>query len=361
MKQTLHSLQDIAQKAQSGQRLSFEDGVQLLQSDDILALGKMAQLVRERLHGRRVFYSINLHLNYTNICSTRCHFCSFSRDGDAPDAYLLTLDEIEKKVREAVARWNINEVHIVGGHHPNLKFDYYLEMIRRMRGISPLIYIKAFSATEVHNIAVRASLSVEEVLRRLQDVGLDGLPGGGAEIFDPEVRQKLCPKKISGEEWLDIHRIAHRLGLKTNATMLYGHIETDEQRIAHLLKLRELQDETRGFYSFVPLAYRPWQHALKGIKETSGFLDLKILSISRLLLDNISHIKVHWAATDLKFAQTALSFGVDDIGGTHLNEQVMHEAGSRSPRDLRGEDLARLIQNAGFEPCLVDSAYQMSR
>ncbi|HOW58119.1 MAG TPA: aminofutalosine synthase MqnE [Candidatus Omnitrophota bacterium] len=359
MKQNLRSLQNISQKVQTQQRLSFEDGLRLFQNTDILTLGKMAQSVRERLHGRRVFYSVNLHLNHTNICSTQCDFCAFSRDAGASDAYALTLDEVEHTVREAVDRWHINEVHIVGGHHPDLGFDYYLEMIQRIRGIGPAIYIKAFSATEIHDIAKRAGLSVEEVLRQLKSKGLDGLPGGGAEIFDPEVRRKLCPQKISGEEWIAVHRTAHRLGLQTNATMLYGHLESDAQRVEHLLKLRELQDETHGFFSFVPLAYHPGKNAIKDIHEASGFLDLKILSISRLLLDNIPHIKVHWAATDLKFAQVALSFGADDMGGTHLDERVMHEAGSRSPRDLSADDLVRLIKDAGFESCLVNSSYQI--
>jgi aminodeoxyfutalosine synthase len=353
-------LKDVFQKVQNQERLSFEDGVQLFKSTDILAIGRMAHQVRERMHGRHAFYARNLHLNPTNICSTRCEFCAFSRDADAPGAYTLTLDEIEQKVRDAIDRWRINEVHIVGGHNPALQLDYYLEMMRRIRRISEEIFIKAFSAPEVDFMAKQSGFSWAEVLRRLKEAGLDGMPGGGAEIFDPGVRAKICPQKISGEEWIEIHRAAHQAGIKTNATMLYGHIEIGEQRVSHLLKLRELQDETQGFYAFVPLAYHPENNALRGVERTSGFLDLKMLSISRLLLDNIPHIKVHGSATDLKFVQVALSFGADDVGGTNLHEKVMREAGSHAPEGVSSDDLIRCIEGAGFEPCLVDSSYQMS-
>jgi aminodeoxyfutalosine synthase len=355
----LGPLEDIFQKVRDGKRLSFEEGVKLFRSTDILTIGRMAQVVRERIHGRRAFYAVNLHLNPTNICSTRCEFCAFSRDAGAPDAYTLTLDEVEQKIREVLRRYPLNEIHIVGGHNPLLGLDYYLEMLRRIRQISEEIFIKAFSATEIDFMAKRSGLSWTEVLHRLKESGLDGMPGGGAEIFDPGVRAKICPKKISGAEWLQIHRAAHGVGLRTNATMLYGHIEIDEQRVAHLLKLRELQDETQGFSAFVPLAYHPENNALRGIQGASGFLGLKMLSISRLLLDNIPHIKAHGSATDLKFVQAALSFGVDDMGGTNLHEKVMREAGGDAPEGLSSGDLVRCIMGAGFEPCLVDSSYQI--
>lgn len=354
------SIKDVLQKAQNQERLSFEDGVRLFKSTDILAIGRLAHQACERRHGRRAFFTRNLHLNPTNICLARCEFCAFSRDEGAPGAYALTLDEIEQKVRDAVNRWRINEVHIVGGHNPSLGLDYFLEMVRRIRQISEEIFIKAFSAPEIDFMAKRSGFSWAEVLRRLKEAGLDGMPGGGAEIFDPEVRAQICPQKISGEEWIQIHRTAHKTGIKTNATVLYGHIETDEQRVSHLLKLRELQDETQGFCAFVPLAYHPENNALGGVKQTSGFLDLKVLSISRLLLDNIAHIKAHGSATDLKFVQVALSFGADDAGGTNLHEKIMREAGSRAPEELSSDHLIRCIIDAGFEPCLVDSSYQIS-
>ena len=350
----------IHRKVTSQERLDLKDGLELFRSSDILSIGALAQLVRERMHGRRVFFAVNLHLNYTNICTTRCKFCAFSCDADAPDAYTLELEEIESRVREAMKHREINEVHIVGGHNPALKLDYYVAILEKIRGVSASLFIKAFSAPEIEDLARRSGLTVAAVLETLKRAGLDSLPGGGAEIFDPRTRQRICPEKISGETWLEVHRTAHRLGLKSNATMLYGHGETDEARIAHLLQLRGLQDETRGFSAFVPLAYNPGNDPLLEAQETSGFLDLKVLSISRLILDNIPHIKVHWAATDLKLAQAAFSFGADDCGGTNLGENVMHAAGSRSPRDLSSGNLVRCIRDAGFEPCFVDSSYQMS-
>ena len=353
------SFQTILRKISFGERLNLEEGLFLFKSVDILSIGRMAHQVRERMHGRRTFYALNLHLNPTNICATRCEFCAFSRDVNAPDAYALTLNEIEEEVHDAINRHQINEVHIVGGHNPSLGLDYYLEMVRRIRRLSEEIFIKAFSATEIDFMAKRSGLSSGEVLRQLKEAGLNGMPGGGAEIFDPGVRAKICPKKISGADWLEIHRAAHGVGIKTNATMLYGHIENDEQRVTHLLKLRELQDETHGFNAFVPLAYHS-KHGVPGkAGETSGFLDLKMLSISRLLLDNIPHIKAHGSATDLKFVQVELSFGADDVGGTNLRERVMHEAGSQSPEGLSSGDLIRCIKDAGFEPCLVNSSYSI--
>lgn len=350
----------ICQKIDSQERLNLQDGLELFRSSDILSIASLAQRVRERMHGRRVFYSANLHLNYTNICTTRCVFCAFSRDAGTPDAYTLGLGTVEALVREAVKNQEINEVHIVGGLNPSLKLDYYVTMLERIRSIGASLFIKAFSAPEIEALARRSNLTVAAVLEILKKAGLDSLPGGGAEIFDSRMRQRICPEKISAETWLEVHRTAHRLGLKSNATMLYGYQETDEDRVTHLLRLRGLQDETNGFSAFVPLAYNSGSEPLPEARGTSGFLDLKIISISRLLLDNISHIKAHWAATDLKFAQVAFSFGADDCGGTNLGENVMHAAGSRSPRDLSSTDLVRCIKYAGFEPCFVNSSYQMS-
>ena len=357
MDESQSPLKEIQRKVLRQERLSFKDGMELFRNKDLLSIGKLAHQVRQRMHGRHAYYAVNLHINPTNICSTRCDFCAFSRDAGAPGAYALTLDEIEQRVREAVERFQVNEVHIVGGHNPALGFDYYLEMMRRIRRFGGTIFIKAFSAPEIDDLARRSGLPWTEILSRLKEAGLNGMPGGGAEIFDNEVRMKICPKKISAEEWLGIHRVAHGLGLRTNATLLYGHIESDEHRVAHLLKLRDLQDATQGFSAFVPLAYHPENNALRGVNETSGFLDLKMLSISRLLLDNIPHIKAHGSATDLKFIQAALSFGADDMGGTNLHERVMHEAGGRAPEGLSSSDLVRCIRDAGFQPCLTNSSY----
>lgn len=357
-------LQDIFQKIIAGERLIFEDGLRLFQAADILALGELAQTVRMRLHGKRVYYSSNLHLNHTNICSTRCGFCAFSRNKSEPDAYAFSLDEIEQTISEAVKNQGINEVHMVGGHNPDFGLDYFVELFQRTRRNFPGVHIKALSATEIDHLAKREGLSVREVLRALKEAGLGSLPGGGAEIFAARVRQQICPQKISGECWLEVHRTAHRLGIPSNATMLYGHIETDEDRINHLIELRKLQDETNGFRCFVPLPYQPQIRSdFIGSKSPTlsgggtGFMDLKVLSISRLMLDNILHLKVHWPATDLKFAQASLSFGVDDIGGTNLRERVMRAAGSEAPEELSSSQLVRFIKEAGYEPCLVHSGY----
>lgn len=352
------SFSDIYEKVQAGERLSLEDGVRLYQTNDLAALGGLAQIVRQRLNGNRVFYSVNLHLNHTNICTLRCLFCAFARRPGEEGGYAFSSDEIHQKVREAIERWHINEVHIVGGHNPDLGFDYYLEMVRKIREVSETIYIKALTAPEIDDIAKRSQMSYREVLSKLKDAGLDGMPGGGAEIFAPRTRRKICADKISADQWLEIHRTAHELGLRTNATMLYGHIESDEDRADHVLRLRSLQDETRGFYSFIPLSYNAENTPMGKLGEPGGFLDLKVYAVSRLLFDNIPHIKAHWITTGLKMGQVALSFGVDDLGGTNLNEKIVHDAGSETPIDLEREELEYLIRSAGYEPCLVDSSYQ---
>lgn len=351
-------LKDIAEKMAVGERLTFEDGVRLYRSSDLHALGALAQAVRQKINGRRVHYSANLHLNHTNICSISCLFCSFSRKPGEKGGYVFSLDEMEEKVRRAISDWGINEVHIVGGHHPDLYLDYYEDLFRRLRALDPHLYIKALTAPEIDDLAVRCKVSHEEVLRRLMAAGLDGMPGGGAEIFSEKTRQKICRDKITANEWLGIHEKAHGLGLRTNATMLYGHIESNEDRVDHVLRLRELQDKTKGFQSFILLSYQAENNRLAKLGEPGGILDLKALAVSRLLFDNVPHIKAHWTTTNLKFAQVALSFGCDDLGGLNLNEKIMHDAGSETPLELSRGEMERLIQEAGYEPCLVDSSYQ---
>ena len=351
-------LSDLRDKAEGGERLTFEEGIRLYQSNDLATLGYLASLVRCRLNGNRVFYSVNLHLNHTNICTARCLFCAFARRPGEAGGYTFSLDEIQEKVRSAIEKWHINEVHIVGGHNPELGLDYYVGLMRGIRRAAPEIYIKALTAAEIMDISVREKLTPREVLITLKEAGLDGMPGGGAEIFSERVRRKVCPDKVTAEEWLEIHRIAHGLGLRTNATMLYGHIETIEERVDHVLRLRELQDETRGFYSFIPLAYNAENTPMGKIGEPGGFTDLKVYAVSRLLFDNIAHLKAHWITNGLKMAQVALSFGADDLGGTNLNEKIIHDAGSDTPTDLSEPDLQHLIRSAGYEPCLVDSSYE---
>lgn len=350
--------QDIAEKIERMEPLSFEDGVRLYRTNDLPLLGSLAQKVRERINGKRVFYSINLHINHTNVCTLRCLFCAFSRRPGEEGGYTFTADEIRSKVEKGIEDWNINEVHIVGGHNPDLGMDYYTDLFSSIRQAAPGIYIKALTAPEIDDLAARSGLSYFEVLKSLKDAGLDGMPGGGAEIFAPATRRKICNEKISAETWLEIHEIAHSLKLKTNATMLYGHIESDEDRVDHVLRLRDLQAKTGGFYSFIPLSYNAENNSLQKLGEAGGFLDVKVYAVSRLLLHNIPHIKAHWITTGLKMGQVALSFGVDDLGGTNLNEKIVHDAGSETPLDLSREELERLIAEAGYEPCLVDSSYQ---
>ncbi len=351
-------LSDLQEKIEAGERLSFEDGVRLYRSNDLATLGYLASLVRRRLNGNRVYYSVNLHLNHTNVCTARCLFCAFARRPGEAGGYTFSLDEIQAKVREGIAKWHINEVHIVGGHNPDLGLDYYVGMMQTIREVAPELYIKALTAAEIQDIALREKMAPREVLVALKDAGLDGLPGGGAEIFAERVRRKLCPDKVTAQEWLGIHKIAHELGLRTNATMLYGHIETEEERVDHVLRLRKVQDETHGFYSFIPLSYNAENTPMGKIGEPGGFTDLKVYAVSRLLFDNIPHLKGHWVTNGLKMAQVALSFGVDDLGGLNLNEKIIHDAGSETPIDLSEDDLQSLIRDAGYEPTLVDSSYQ---
>lgn len=351
-------LSDIHDKVQAGERLSFEDGVRLYQTNDLSTLGYLASIIRRRLNGNLVFYSVNLHLNHTNVCTARCLFCAFARRSGEVGGYTFSLDEIHEKILQAIEKWHINEVHIVGGHNPDLGLDYYIGMMRKIREAAPSLYIKALTSAEIMDIALREKISTKEVLTTLKDAGLDGMPGGGAEIFAERVRRKVCPDKVTADQWLQVHREAHELGLRTNCTMLYGHIETLEERVDHVLRLRTLQDETRGFYSFIPLAYNAENTPMGKIGEPGGFTDLKVYAVSRLLFDNIPHLKGHWITHSLKMAQVALSFGVDDLGGTNLNEKIIHDAGSGTPTDLSESDLQDLIREAGYEPCLVDSSYQ---
>lgn len=351
--------QDIYEKIQANERLSFEDGVRLYQTNNLPLLGSLAQIVRKRTNGNRVYFSVNFHLNHTNVCTLRCLFCAFSRRPGEEGGYTFSIEEIQEKVRKAIAAYGINEVHIVGGHNPDLGMDYYTRVFQAIREVSPGIYIKALTAPEIDDLAVRSGLSYLSVLQSLQKAGLDGMPGGGAEIFASDTRRRICKDKISGETWLEIHAIAHSLGLRTNATMLYGHIESDEDRVDHVLRLRDAQDETRGFYSFIPLSYNAENTPMGKIGEAGGFLDLKVYAVSRLLLDNIPHLKAHWITTGLKLGQVALSFGVDDLGGTNLNEKIVHDAGSETPIDLSRDELEHMIRSAGYEPCLVDSSYQI--
>lgn len=351
-------LETIFEKILSQQRLSREDGLLLYQSTNLLGLGFLANLVRERINGHNAYYVYNQHINYTNICRNGCSFCAFSRRKGEAGAYVLSTSEIAEKVRSRLSE-PITEIHIVGGLDEDLPYEYYLEMLRTIKGLRPSVFIKAFTAVEMAFLAEISGQSVEETLIDLKEVGLSAMPGGGAEIFSPRVRQQLCPRKLSAQGWLETIKTAHRLCIKSNATMLYGHIETIEERVDHLLQLREAQDETGGFLAFIPLAFHSGNTHMAELKKTTGFDDLKNIAVSRLLLDNFQHIKPFWIMVTPKIAQLALSFGADDMDGTIIEEKITHMAGAETAQVLPQADLVRLILEAGRIPRLRDSYYHI--
>ncbi|PIU32218.1 MAG: aminofutalosine synthase MqnE, partial [Syntrophobacteraceae bacterium CG07_land_8_20_14_0_80_61_8] len=303
------------------------------------------------------FYVLNRHINYSNICVNGCLFCAFSREAGAPGAFQLSLEDILGKLTEPEAA-AITEVHIVGGCHPDLPLAYFETMLREIRRIRPHLVIKAFTAVEIQHFADREKTSVGAVLARLQAAGLELLPGGGAEVFSPRVRRLLCPNKLSGAGWLAVAREAHRMGIRSNATMLYGHLESHRERLEHLDALRCLQDETGGFLCFIPLPFQPDHTLIENARATTGVDDLKTIAVSRLMLDNIPHIKAYWVMLTVKVAQTALHFGADDLDGTVIEEKIGHMAGAESDQALTRSQLERLIRDAGFEPVERDSYFQ---
>ncbi len=352
----LSPLYDILKKAEQGKRLTFDDGVRLFKSNDIHHIGHVANVVRERKNGNKAYYITNRHINYSNICKNRCKFCAFSREKDKAGAYEMDLDEIIGKA-VAAADEGATELHIVGGLHPDLPFDFYVKMISAVHERCPDVHIQAFTAVEIEHLSQMAKLSVSQTLKTLKDAGLGSMPGGGAEVFSPSIRQQLCPEKLSGEGWLQVMREAHTLGLRSNATMLYGHVETPEDRVNHLLMLRELQDQTGGFMSFIPLAFHPKNTELSNHFSTTAMLDLKVTSISRLMLDNFDHVKAFWIMLGIKLSQISLSFGVDDIDGTVQEEKITHAAGAETPEALSVQEIIRLIKEAGRDPVERDTLY----
>ncbi len=349
----------IAEKVEAGERLSFEDGVQLYATNDVLALGKLADTVNRRLNNDAVYYVQNHRITPTNICAFHCNFCSFRRNGDEPDAFVRTPEQIVTHVGKLHSD-RTREFHIVGGLVPDLDVEYYAEMIYQLKQKYPAVHVKAFTAVEIDYMAQLSGLDWRETLTVLRDAGLDALPGGGAEIFHPAVRRKICPEKVDGDGWLAIHGIAHELGIKTNATMLYGHIETTEHRVDHLLRLREQQDKTGGFVAYIPLAFHPENNNLGRVKHldwTTGFEDLKNLAIGRLLLDNFAHVKAYWVSLTPKLAQVALSFGVSDVDGTVIEEEIYHAAGATTEQGLTRGELIHLVEAAGKRPIERDALY----
>lgn len=351
----------ISAKVRAGQRITPDEALFLFRSNDLLDIGELAALANERKNGKNVFFNVNRHINPTNICVNRCAFCAFSRTAGEKGAYSLTLDEICQRARDAEGQ-GATEVHIVGGLHPDLPFEFYEEALQAIRHTAPKLHIKAFTAVEIEYFSRISGLSVEKVFERLIGAGLGSMPGGGAEILVEEVRQKICPEKISGAHWLQIIRLAHLSGLKTNASMLYGHVEGAADRVAHMEMLRNLQDETSSFQAFIPLAFQTENSDLKlDIKGTSGIDDLKTLAIARIFLDNFDHIKAYWIMLGEKIAQVSLAFGVNDLDGTVVEEKIGHEAGASSPQSLTIEGIIRLIRKAGKIPVERDTLYRPIR
>ena len=350
-------LESITSQVDAGERISFEDGVFLDEHVDVLALGRLANIVRERRNGNYAYYNTNIHLNPTNVCVYRCTFCAFRSDLKVDKAYTFTDAMIRERVAEA-REAGATEIHVVGGLHHLKKFDWYLNVIRVIHDSWPRLHIKAWTPVEIHWFAYLTKKPIRWVLEQMIDAGLGSMPGGGAEIFDPEVRSQICEHKADSSVWFETHRTAHELGLRSNATMLYGHIEQSRHRVDHLCRLRELQDQTGGFQTFIPLAFHPENTGLSHLPSPGSLMDLKTMALSRVMLENFDHVKAYWIMLGEKTAQVALSFGADDLDGTVVHELIYHDAGAKTPEGLTVEQLHHLIREAGREPVERDTLYR---
>jgi len=350
-------LKPIREKVEAGERLTLDEGILLYSNDVPLPeLGELANLVRERKNGNFAYYNINTHLNPTNICVYRCTFCAFRADLRDAKGYWMTDEDVLARGQEAVDAGS-TEMHIVGGLHHQAKYDWYRRVVSVLHEAYPNLHLKAWTPVEIDWFSRLTNKPIRWVLEDMIDAGLGSLPGGGAEIFHPEVRQQICEHKADSARWFETHRTAHELGLRSNCTMLYGHIEGPFHRIDHLLRLRELQDETGGFQTFIPLAFHPDNTGLSHIKKPSGPMDLRTMAISRLMLDNVPHMKAYWIMLGVGTAQVALSYGADDIDGTVRHELIYHDAGAETPEILSVEEIRRLIEEAGREPVERDTLY----
>ena len=347
----------VREKVIAGTRLDADDGLVLFQSHDIIGIGRLANFVREKRHGKKAFYIYNQHVNYTNVCINGCRFCAFSRKGGEGGAYTMTAHEVREKLISRIHE-PINEIHMVGGIHPDLPFTYYLDLLKTIKEIRPHAVIKAFTAVEIDHLAKLSGLSLEGTLQKLKDAGLEMVPGGGAEVLSSRVHDKLFPKKIGHERWLEIVAAIHGTGLTSNATLLYGHIETLKERVDHLVSLRNLQDRTGGFTAFIPLAFHSKNTRLSHLPATTAHDDLKNIAVARLMLDNFDHIKAYWVMIGEKLAQVALSFGADDLDGTIIEEKITHMAGATSSVGLTRPKIRHMITSAGFEAVERDSFYR---
>jgi aminodeoxyfutalosine synthase len=351
-------LGDILEKVQDGERLSFADGIRLFESPDLLAIGYLANIVRERKNGNNTYFIYNQHINYSNICTNLCKFCAFGKDRDSDLAYEMSVEDVRGKVRKRLSE-PITEIHMVGGIHPDLPYSYYTDVLKVIKEERPDVHIQAFTCVEIAHLAEISGLGYAGVLEDLKNAGLGSIPGGGAEVFSSRIRQLTCEKKLSGSDWLEVAKTAHKLDLHTNATMLYGHIESLEERVEHLDMLRRAQDETGGFLAFIPLAFHPKNTELSSLSRTSGVDDLKMIAVARCFLDNFPHIKAYWVMIGQKVSQIGLSFGADDVDGTVKEEIITHMAGAETEQAMSREQLLRLIREAGRTPIERDTLYNV--
>ncbi|MFN8007122.1 MAG: aminofutalosine synthase MqnE [Terriglobia bacterium] len=346
----------IAEKVFEGKSLSFQDGVALYTTPDIHTVGKLANWVREKMNGNVGYFNINRHLNPTNVCVVDCKFCGFARKPNK-GGYTMSLEEAFQHAQEGYTE-AVTEIHIVGGLHPYLQLQYFTDLLRGLKERLPNVHLKAFTMVEIDFLARRAKLSIEETIQALKEAGMDSCPGGGAEIFAERAREIICDHKVSAERWLEIARKVHEAGLRSNATMLYGHVETVEERVDHLIRLRELQAQTGGFQCFIPLAFHPAHTQLSDLPAPTAMLDLRTIAVSRLMLDNFAHIKAYWIMIGAKTAQLGLNFGADDLDGTVVEEKIVHMAGAQTPLGMTRLEIEHLIREAGRDPVERDTLYR---
>ena len=354
-------LGDILEKVQDGERISIDDGIRLFQSPNLLAVGYLANIVRERKNSNNAYFIYNQHINYSNICTNLCKFCAFGKDKDSDLAYEMTVEDVRQKVRDRLSE-PITEIHMVGGIHPDLPYSYYTDLLKVIKEERPDVHIQAFTCVEIAHLAEISGLGIARVLEDLKKEGLGSIPGGGAEVFSPRIRELTCEKKLSGSGWIDVAKTAHKVGLHTNATMLYGHIESLEERLEHLDMLRKAQDETNGFLAFIPLSFHPKNTELANMSKfsrTSGVDDLKNIAVARCFLDNFPHIKAYWVMIGQKLSQIALSYGADDVDGTVKEEIITHMAGAETEQAMSREQLLRMIREAGRIPIERDTLYNV--
>jgi aminodeoxyfutalosine synthase len=358
------TLDPIREKVEAGERLDLEDGLALIESDDLLGLGELADLARrQRGGGDEVYFVQNLYLNQTNVCRVKCKFCAFAVTQRQEGAYTYTAEELVEDALRQRELTGFTEIHMVGGESPHVDFSYYVQIVRQLHQAMPDVHLKLFTASEIHHMTKLSGLTHEEVLRELRNAGLGSLPGGGAEVFAERVRRLVAPGKEHPDNWFHVHRTAHGLGIPTHCTILYGHVETYEERVDHLLRLRELQDETGGFLAFIPLAFHPENTVFerRGWKHTIGSDDLKMIAVSRLLLDNIPNVKAYWIMMGLPLTQIALHFGANDVQGTVVREEIFHAAGATTETEQKIEELVRVVQEAGRIPVQRDTLYNEVR